>query len=163
MTATVRTVWTAAVLSILLSACATGPNGMPWTLASRPDRGGIEGTVIPLDTLDLKVKGYFAGVKEKIRSNSVFPCVKEAATQACSYKNARVTVEFGILKNGMVQYVEVRQGAGAGLEIYDASAVEAIKRSSPFPALSPEVIAILKDGSTGVPVTSTFQYTISAR
>jgi TonB family protein len=153
--AMVRVVWTAAAFGVLLSGCAP----LPLTPSTTP--GGITGEPITLDTLDPKVREYFARVREKIKAHWTFPCVTNPATQACEYRNVRLHIEFGILKNGVVQYVEVRQGAGAGLEIYDRNAVEAIKRASPFPAMSPEVLAIVKEGSTGLPVTANFNYVFS--
>ena len=160
MTTTGR-VWAAMALGVLLASCATEP-GSRHSMASRPDRGGIAGDAINLESLDPSVRDYLARVRDKIKSTWVFPCVTDPATQACEYKNAQIRLEFGILKNGAVQYVEVRQAGGAGLEIYDRHAMEAIWRASPFPVMPPGVVATLKEGSTGMPVVGRFNYVVDA-
>ena len=153
---TIRTVWAATALGVLLSSCAPAPR----TDGPRQDRGGIAGDAISLESVDPSVKEYLVRVREKIRSTWVFPCVTDPATQACVYKSAQISLEFGILKNGVLQYVELQKKAGDGLEIYDRHAVEAIQRASPFPVMPPEVVATLKQGSTGMPVVARFNYVV---
>ena len=164
MTAPIRTAWAATALGVLLSIGATAPRLDAQPLRERstpsPGRGGIEGDPIPLGSQDPRFQEYLTGVAKAIQSKWVFPCVPNATTRRCEHKTTTVVIEFGILKNGVLQFVEVRQGAGAGLETYDDSAVAAIKLSSPFAALPPEVVAGLHQGSTGMPVVATFRYVV---
>jgi hypothetical protein len=196
---TLRTIWAATALGVLLSSCSALPPPGPQTarttpppatssiatpstpvmlpsapapsggssaiaasrtLDLRPGRGGVDGTAISIETADSNLREYLARVKEKIKRNWAYPCVKNPATQECEYKNAKLNIEFGILKNGVVAYVELRQGAGAGLETYDYYAIEAIKGSSPFPVMPPEIVVALKQGSTGMPVVVTLKYVV---
>jgi TonB family protein len=84
------------------------------------------------------------------------PCAKDLSTGDCDYKSARLVVEFGILKNGRVPYVTVIQGAG--WQIYDDYAVNAIRLGQPFPPVPPELIERAASGSSGVRIVGTFTY-----
>ncbi|HEV8583804.1 MAG TPA: TonB C-terminal domain-containing protein [Methylomirabilota bacterium] len=132
------------------------------TAPGTPDRGGIRGDTIPLDTADPNIGSYLALVRDKIKSNWRFPCARNPTTHACQFHDTQLTVEFGILKSGVVQYVELRNPAGTGLEIYDDYVFEAIKRSSPFLAMPSEVIAALAQTSAGMPIVATFKYVVVA-
>lgn len=163
---TLPTIVAATALGVLLSSCSTLPPSGPQKAqttpptAARPDRGGIDGAAISIETADPNLRGYLDRVKEKIKSNWTYPCVKNPTTQECEYKNAKLNIEFGILKNGEVAYVKLRQGAGVGLETYDQYGIEAIKGSSPFPVMPSEVVVTLKRGSTGLPVVVTLNYVV---
>jgi hypothetical protein len=40
-----------------------------------------------------------------------YPCVNDEATGRCEYKPARLTIEFGLLQDGRVDYVRVTKKA----------------------------------------------------
>jgi hypothetical protein len=157
-----RSASVAAALCVLLPSCTpatSAPARLPGGGLS--DRGGIEGAAISLEHPDSELRDYLGSIRTMIRSNWVYPCVRDDVTPACEFKSATLSVEFGILKNGVLQFVELRQSAGAGLEIYDHHALEAIKRSSPFPVMPQDVVAALKPGSTGLPIVATFNYVVA--
>lgn len=126
-------------------------------------RGGITGEPISLENPDPKFAEYLARVKEKIVSNWGFPCVKDSVTKACDYRSAALVIEFGILKDGHLQFVELRQPSGNGLQIYDDYAMNAIKLSSPFPEIPRDIMLTLlarSRGTTGMPIAATFTYSV---
>src|SRR5262249_35033142 len=53
-------------------------------------------------------------------------------TAPCEYKSAKLTIEFGLRKDGQVDSITVTKKSG--WEIYDQYAVNAIRLASPFPA-----------------------------
>jgi TonB family protein len=119
-------------------------------------RGGIEGEPIPLDSRDPRYNDYLERVRRKIQGNWSYPCVKNPDTHVCEHKGAQLIVEFGILKDGRVQFVELRQSSG--FDIYDDYAINAIKLSSPFPDVPPSMILSMKRGSTGIAIVAHFHY-----
>ncbi len=121
-------------------------------------RGGIEGDPISLDSVDPKFGEYLARIKQKIEANWGYPCVKDNVTRECQYKNAALVIEFGILKDGHVQFVELRRSSGMG--IYDDYALNAIKLSTPFPEIPRDIMLAMKKGSTGMPIVASFTYTV---
>jgi TonB family protein len=121
-------------------------------------RGGIEGEAIPLDSSDIKFSDYLERLRRRIKANWGFPCIKNAGTRECEYKTTSLVVEFGILKNGHLQFVEIVQSSG--YPIYDDYAVNAIKFGSPFPAVPPDMIVAMKRGSTGVAIMARFNYVV---
>jgi TonB family protein len=121
-------------------------------------RGGIEGEPIPLDSADPNFNDYLERLRRKIKANWGFPCVRNEATRVCEYKATSLVVHFGILKNGRVQFVEVVRSSG--FPIYDDYAVNAIKFSSPFPAVPPSMMVSMKQGSTGVAIMAHFNYVV---
>ena len=124
-------------------------------------RGGIEGEPVPLDSQDPKFSEYMAEVKRKIQSNWGFPCVRNAATKECEYRSAQLVIEFGILKDGRVQFVELKRSSTMG--IYDDYALNAIKLSSPFPEIPRDIMQFLQarhKNTTGIPIEATFTYTV---
>ena len=125
-------------------------------------QGGIEGEPISLDSPDPKFSEYLQRVKQKIMANWGFPCVKDQVTKECAYKNAVLIIEFGILKDGRVQFVELRRSSGRGLEIYDDYALNAIKLSSPFPEIPRDIMLALnsKKSTTGMPIVAHFTYSV---
>jgi TonB family protein len=160
---TVDTLLAAMTLGVFLSSCSTGSGPTPWELPPVRDRGGIEGDAVTLEAPDPTLKAYLERVSAKIKSNWAYPCVKNPTTPSCDYQSATLTLEFGIRKDGVVQYIEVQQSAGLGFEVYDRHAVEAVARSSPFAAMSSEVVAALavrNPGSAGMPVRARFRYVV---
>jgi hypothetical protein len=160
MTRTVRTALAATALSALLCGCSTVPSPGAQATQPRPDRGGIDGNAISLDNADPNLRDYLAAVKDKIKKHWSYPCVPNPTTQVCEYKTVKLVVEFGIVKDGALGYVEVKQTSGAGLERYDESAVTAIKRAAPFVTIPPEIMATRKQGSAGIPIVVRFNYVV---
>ncbi len=119
-------------------------------------RGGIEGEPIPLDSNDPRLADYMVRIKRMIEKHWAWPCMKTAGDQECDYRSAQLLVEFGILKDGKLQFIELRRTSGVGP--YDDSAMNAIKLASPFPEVPPAMMAKAKAGSTGVPIVAHFIY-----
>jgi TonB family protein len=133
-----------------------GGTGAGGAGGSGTGRGGIIGEPIPLDSKDPDFSDYLERVRQLIKQNWGYPCVKNPETHGCDYKSARLVVIFGILKQGPVQFVEIQRASGWA--IYDDYAVNAIKLASPFPPVPPALMARVKDGSTGVPIRVNFTY-----
>jgi len=112
---------------------------------ARDGRGGIEGEPIPLDSTDPKFNDFLDRVRRQIKANWGYPCVKNDVTKECEFKTAHLIVEFGILKNGKLQYVDIVQPSG--FDIYDAYAVNAIKLGSPFPEVPSQMIVAMHRGA----------------
>ncbi len=119
-------------------------------------RAGIEGEPIPLDSKDPKFNDYLNRVRQRIKSKWVFPCVKDEASGHCEYKSALLVIEFGILKDGRVPFVIVRQQSG--YDVMDDYATNAIKLASPFDPV-PESLA---RGKKGIPILATFSYIVES-
>src|SRR5207247_1290597 len=138
-------------LLLLLSACSTStkPIAKP-SPAEHGDRGAVAADTISLNHPDPRFRDYLAAVKKRVQSNLVYPCMKNQDTQQCEYRSARLEIEFGILRKGRVQFVELRESSG--IQIYDDAAVNAIRLSSPFPEIPDEIMRALKEGSTGMPI-----------
>ncbi len=118
-------------------------------------RGGIEGEPIPLDSADPKFSDYLDRVRRMIKERWGYPCVKNVSTGQCEYKTAHLVIEFGILRDGKVPFVNVLQPSGYG--IYDDYAANAIKLASPFPPL-PD--ALVRKGAPGIPIMASFNYIV---
>ena len=123
-------------------------------------RGGIVGSPIPLDTRDTRYSDYFQRIQRMIQAKMSYPCVKNPETHECEYRSAQLLVEFGILKDGQLQFVEVITGADR--EIFDDYSVNAIKLAAPFPPVPPALMASLRPGTTGVPVAARFVYVLES-
>jgi outer membrane biosynthesis protein TonB len=123
-------------------------------------RGGIEGEPIPLDSSDPKFNEYLDRLRRMIKAKWNYPCVRNPDTHACDYKEAELIVEFGILRDGKLQFVDIRRASGPGLELYDDYAVNAIKLASPFPPPPTSMIASMKSGSTGIAIAGHFVYRV---
>ncbi|HET9491894.1 MAG TPA: TonB family protein [Methylomirabilota bacterium] len=121
-------------------------------------RGGIEGEPIPLDSTDTRYNDYLDRLRRRIKANWGFPCVKNDRTRECEYSTASLVVEFGILKDGRLQFVDVVQSSG--LPIYDDYAVNAIKLGSPFPVVPPQMLVSMRRGSAGIAITARFNYVV---
>ena len=118
-------------------------------------RAGIEGEPIPLDSKDPKYNDYLDRVRRMIKAKWAYPCVKDA-TGHCDYKSTQLVIEFGILKDGRVPFVVVRQASD--FDIYDEYAVNAIKLASPFPPV-PDAMT---GNRTGIPILATFSYIVES-
>jgi TonB family protein len=138
-----------ALAMVVMAGCASAP-GDP------ARRGPAES--IAIDTVDPRYAPYLTLVRDKIRSNWRYPCIKNASTGACDYQNAGLDIEFGILKTGAVQFVDVKKSSGSAL--YDDAAVDAIRSSSPFPEVPAVFMEAMREGSTGIPIRARFKYVV---
>ena len=123
-------------------------------------RGGIEGDPIPLDSPDGRYSDYLEQVKRKIKQHWGFPCVKNARTRECEHYTTSLDVQFGILKDGRVQFVDIVRVADHA--IYDDYAVNAIKLASPFPPVPPAMMRAMRSGSTGLALSARFSYVVES-
>jgi outer membrane biosynthesis protein TonB len=123
-------------------------------------RGGIEGDPIPLDSPDGRYSDYLEQVKRKIKQHWGFPCVKNARTRECQHYTTSLDVQFGILEDGRVQFVDVVRVADHA--IYDDYAVNAIKLASPFPPVPPAMMRAMQSGSTGLALSARFSYVVES-
>ena len=118
------------------------------------------GEPVALDSKDSDLSDYLERVKRLIKQNWVFPCVKDRESGACEYKTTELVVEFGILRQGPLQYVEVRRSSP--WDVYDSNAVIAIKLASPFPPVPPAMMARMGRGSTGAAIVARFVYHVDS-
>jgi TonB family protein len=119
-------------------------------------RGGIEGEPIRLDSEDPRYNDYLEQIRRRIQEKWGYPCIK--TDRSCEYKEATLDIEFGILKDGRVQFVDVVRGSE--YQIYDEYAATAIKLASPFPPVPQAMLNTVKPGSPGVPIRARFAYYI---
>jgi len=114
----------------------------------------------PEPTLDISAAShpYFELVRRQIRPHWAFPCVTNTATGVCQYKEAHVGLEFGILPDGSLRYVDVTQSSGYAL--YDDRAVDAVRRAAPFPPVPDDVMARQPTRSAAVAVHAQFNYVV---
>jgi TonB family protein len=122
----------------------------------RGGRGGIDGDPIALDSHDANFSEYLEKVRQQIKAKWNYPCVKNHTTMQCEYLSAQLVVEFGILKSGRLQYVDVVRSSGYA--IYDDYAVNAIRLAEPYPPVPSEMIARMRVGSTGTVIGAHFNY-----
>jgi hypothetical protein len=128
------------------------PRGVPG------GRGGILGEAVPLESKDPRFGDYIERVRRAIQEKMVrYPCIKNATTFECEPKNAELVIEFGILKNGGLQFLELR--LPSGMAVYDDYSANAIKLAS-FPAIPPEIMQTRPPGSTGIPIAAHFMYRV---
>jgi TonB family protein len=120
-------------------------------------RGGIEGDPIRLDSEDPRYNDYLEQIRRRIQDKWGYPCVK--TERSCEYKEAALEIDFGILKDGRLQFVQVVHNSD--YQIYDEYAETAIKLASPFPPVPQAMLAAAKPGSTGVPIRARFVYYIA--
>jgi len=123
-------------------------------------RGGIEGDPVPLDSADARYSEYLEQIRQRIKAKWGFPCVRNAATRECAHHTTSLDVHFGILQDGRVQFVDVVRPAD--YTIYDEYAVNAIKLASPFPPVPPAIMATLRAGSAGMPLSVRFSYVVES-
>jgi hypothetical protein len=123
-------------------------------------RGGIEGDPIPLDSPDARFSDYLEQVKRKITEKWGYPCVKNARTRECEAITTSLEVQFGILKDGRIQFVDVVMLSDNAL--YDEYAVNAILLAQPYPPVPPVMMQAMKAGSTGLAIRARFSYVVEA-
>lgn len=100
---------------------------------------------------------YIQHVRARIQSKLTYPCVKNSGG-GCDPRDARVVVEFGILRDGSLRSVDIV--APSGLTIYDAESAEAIRRAAPFPPVPDDLMAAVPAGSTGIPIRANFNFVV---
>jgi TonB family protein len=123
-------------------------------------RGGIEGDPIPLDSEDDRYNDYLEQIRRRIKEKWGFPCVRNAATRECDHHSTSLDVQFGILKDGQVQFVDVVRSADH--PIYDDYAVNAIKLASPFPPVPAAMMSAMRAGSKGLAISARFSYVVES-
>ena len=121
-------------------------------------RGGIEGEPIPLDSTKPEYSDYLDQVRRRIKAHWGYPCVKNPDTRVCEGHTTSLDVDFGILKDGRVQFVEIVRRAH--YEIYDDFAVNAIKLASPFPPVPSVMMRGMSPNSTGLAIRVHFSYVL---
>jgi TonB family protein len=133
-----------------------GGTGTGGAAGAGTGRGGIEGDPVALDSRDPDFSDYLQRVKALIYKHWVYPCVKNPETRECEYKSAQLVIEFGILKSGQLQFVELHRASG--FPIMDEYAANAIKLASPFPAIPAALLQNRK--GTGLPIVGRFNYVV---
>jgi TonB family protein len=118
-------------------------------------RGGIEGDPIPLDSEDARFSDYLEQVRRRIKDKWGFPCVRKPGGE-CQGHTTSLDVQFGILKDGSLQFVDIIRSAD--YEIYDEYALNAIRLAQPFPPVPPALMAAMRQGSTGLAIRARFIY-----
>ena len=86
-----------------------------------------------------------------------YPCIKNQQTRECEYKNTDLYLEFGILKNGQLQFIDFRRSSG--FPAYDDNSATAVKLAAPFPVPPVSMLASMKQGSTGIAIVGHVIYT----
>jgi TonB family protein len=120
-------------------------------------RGGIEGDPIPLDSVDARYSDYLEQIRRRIKEKWGYPCVRNSAG-GCDHYDTSLVIHFGILKDGRVPFVDVVRRSDHA--VYDEYAVNAIKLASPFPPVPPAIMATMRPGSTGMPLSVHFKYVL---
>ena len=136
-----RDVGLLALVVLAVSACTTMPTPAP--------------TVIDLDARP--AHAYIQDLKARIQSTLTYPCVKNSGG-GCEPRDARVVIEFGILRDGSLRFVDVV--APSGVSIYDTESAEAIRRAAPFPPVPADLMASVPAGSTGIPIRANFNFVV---
>jgi TonB family protein len=121
-------------------------------------RGGIEGDPVPLDSSDERYSEYLEQVRRRIKEKWGFPCVRTAG--GCDHYTTSLDVQFGILKDGRVQFVDVVKASDHA--IYDEYAVNAIRLAQPFPPVPPAMMSAMRAGSTGLAISARFSYVVES-
>ncbi len=95
-------------------------------------RGGMEGDPVPLDTTDPRYTDYFEQIRRRIRENWIYP--REAGERGIG---GQLLIEFGIRKDGWLQFVDLRRSSG--IPVLDQYALNALKLAQPFPPVPDSV------------------------
>ena len=122
-------------------------------------RGGILGDPVSLDSQDPRFQDFLLQVKRQIEEKLTYPCIKDSKTRICEPKDTEVIVQFGILKSGRLQFVDL--WIPSPWRDYDETSMTAIRLASPFPPVPAAIMASLPAGSTGMPITGRFTYRVS--
>jgi TonB family protein len=123
-------------------------------------RGGITGDAIPLDGGDPRFSDYLELIRRAIQDKMAFPCNRDRATGRCQEPtNTRVVVDFGILRDGRLQFADIVMSSNE--TGYDENSVRAIHLAAPFPPIPPAIMATRERGSTGVPIRCVFNYIVT--
>ena len=138
--------------ALFLWGCASGP-------ATTGERAVARDQPISLDATDPRYAAYLTLVRDRIKAHWLYPCVKSSVTGECEYKAVDLVVDFGILKAGRVQFVEILKSSGVA--VYDEAAVNAIRQASPFPEVPDALMARMSAGSTGVALRGRFRYVVA--
>ena len=101
---------------------------------------------------------YFENVKKNVAARLKYPCIANARTGVCEPLTADVGVDFGILRDGTLRYVEIARPSG--YRVYDDEAVRAVRSAAPFPPVPDDVMAALPVQSTGVPIRANFRFNV---
>ena len=109
-----------------------------------------------LDSKDPNFSDYLERVRQLIKKHWSYPCVKNPDTRECEYKSGLLVIEFGILKNGQLAFVELHRSSG--FPIMDDYAANAIKLASPFPVI-PAPLLQNRSGA-GLPILARFNYVV---
>jgi TonB C terminal len=121
-------------------------------------RGGISGEPVALDSKDPRFGEYLERIRRAIQEKMTWPCDRNPVTFERDCKSAQLIIEFGILKDGNLQFLELHRSSG--MAAYDESSANAIKLASPFPAIPPEIMRTRPADSTGLPIAAHFIYSI---
>ena len=119
-------------------------------------RGGVEGEPIALDSKDPDFNDYLERVRALVKKHWSYPCVKNSETRECEYKSGQLVIDFGILRNGQLAFVELDRSTGH--PIMDDYAANAIKLASPFPPIPP--VLMQNRQGTGIPIRARFNYVV---
>ena len=133
-----------------------GGSGTGGAGGSGVGRAGIEGEPVPFDSKDPNFSDYLDRVRALIKRHWSYPCVKNADTRGCEYKTGVLVIEFGILRNGQLGFVELHRSSG--YSIMDDYAQNAIKLASPFPAIPAALLQNRK--GAGLPILARFNYVV---
>jgi TonB-like protein len=115
------------------------------------------GEAIPLDSPDPNYRDYLERLRQMIQAKMGWPCEQHSRGRDCEDRNTDLFIEFGILKDGGLGFVELRRSSG--MAVYDEYSANAIKLASPFPAPPSVMLSAMKAGSTGVVIVGHFVYT----
>ena len=118
-------------------------------------RGGIEGEAIPLESDNPRYNDYLDKVRRAIKEKWSFPCQKNERTMQCELHQTSLSVEFGILKDGNLGFVDVLQASP--YPIYNDFAVNAIKLAS-FPPVPQVMMDAMRPGSKGLLLSFEMRY-----
>ena len=83
---------------------------------------------------------YIRAVRAQIVRDLGYPCVLNATSGTCEYKDARVVLDFVIHKDGRLGYVKMLKSSG--YSTYDEHAIATVKRSAPFPPV-PDSLSLM--------------------
>src|SRR5262249_6220547 len=101
---------------------------------------------------------YFETIRRQIRQQWEFPCVKNAATASCEYRDASVRLQLAIRPDGTLAYVDVTNPPGH--PVYDEAALRAVRRAAPFPPVPADVIAQWRKKDGDLTLNMNFKYVV---